>query len=185
MAGRWPRFGKTATYAVIIVAILFELHAAPLNLMRGEPDPDELTMFLKKQKLSGGIIELPIGDSDHIYMLRAADHGHPIVNGSYSFVPALQRELRQLSASEPITDRLLELLEEHRVSYITVHNSLLSPETRTELEDFLKRGVASGRLRFIKAFNPSRREAVERAGLRNDLYAVTKIEPNVPPLEIR
>lgn len=185
MAGRWPRFGKTATYAVIIVAILFELHAAPLKLMRGEPDPDELTLFLKKQKLSGGIIELPIGDSDHIYMLRAADHGHPIVNGSYSFVPALQRELRQLSASEPITDRLLELLEENRVSYITVHNSLLSPETRTELEDFLKRGVASGRLRFIKAFNPSPREALERAGLRNDLYAVTKTEPSAVTLEIR
>ncbi|MDX6611424.1 MAG: hypothetical protein QOD75_610 [Blastocatellia bacterium] len=185
MTGRWPQFGRAATYGVLVVAILFELHAAPLKMMRGEINPDELTLFLKHQKMSGGILELPIGDSDHVYMLRAADHGHPIVNGSYSFVPALQREIRQLSNSEPITDQFLDLLETNKVSYIAVHNSLIGVETRTELEDFFKRGVASGRLKFIKSFPPSPREAQERTGQRNDLYAVMKIAPDAASVELR
>ncbi len=170
MAGRWPRFGKTLTYAVIILAVLVELHAAPLAMMRGETTPDALTLHLKAQKMSGGILELPIGDQDHIYMLRAADHGHPIVNGTYSFVPALQREIRQLSTSEPIPDELLDILEKIPVSYVTVHNSLLAPETRAEMQTFLSRGTASGRLKFIGSF-------ANGGDQNNDLYAVTKTEP--------
>jgi hypothetical protein len=185
VAERWPRYGRAATYTVIIVAILFELHVAPLKMIPGEINADEMTLFLKQQKMSGGMIELPIGDSDHVYMLRAADHGHPIVNGSYSFVPALQRELRQLSSAEPIADRFLDLLEENRVSYITVHNSLLSPQTRKEVADFLKRETDLRRLRFIKSFAPTARETSENEGWRNEVYAVTKIEPDAITLENR
>ena len=173
MHDRWPLFGKGLTYAVIIVAIMFELNAAPLEMRRGEINPDALTLHLKAQKMSGGILELPIGDQDHIYMLRAADHGHPIVNGSYSFVPALQREIRQLSTSEPIPDNLLDILERIPVSYITVHNSRLSPEARAELQTFLSRGTASGRVRFIGSF--------ANGDQNKDLYAVTKTEPGAIP----
>ena len=172
---RWPRFGKTLTYGVIIVAILLELHVAPLKMMRGEIDPDALTLYLKTQKMSGGIVELPASDSDHLYMLRAADHGHPLVNGSYSFVPPLTKEIEELNASQPIPDRLLDIFETIPVSYVTVHRPLLSPERRAALEIFLIRGVATGRLRFIKSFEASNREGTEHS---NDLYAVTKTEPD-------
>jgi hypothetical protein len=172
---RWlPRFGKTLTYGVIIVAILLELHVAPLKMLRGEIDPDALTLYLKARKMSGGIVELPAGDRDHLYMLRAADHGHPLVNGSYSFVPPLTREIEELNASQPIPDRLLDIFETIPVSYVTVHRPFLSPESRAALEIFLIRGVAAGRLRFIKSFEASNREGAEHS---NDLYAVIKTEP--------
>ena len=170
----WPRFGKPLVYVLIVAAILIDLHAVPLQMMRGEADPDALTLDLKSRKMNGGIIELPIGDRDHIYMLRAADHGHPLVNGRYSFVPPLQKEIEQLVANQPISDRLLDILETIPVSYLTVHHALLSPEERDGIESFLERGVATGRLRLIKSFPAAPSEGPEE---RDDLYAVTKTEP--------
>jgi hypothetical protein len=68
----------------------------------------------------------------------------------------------------------LDVLEAIPASYVTVHNSLISPERRLALEDFLKRGTAQGRLRFIRSFGDRWRNGIWQ---RNDLYAVTKTEP--------
>jgi hypothetical protein len=171
---RWFRFGKPVAYAVVVLAILFELHAAPLKMIRGEINPDALTLDLKSRKMSGGIVELPMGEAtDHLYMLRAADHLHPLVNGKYSFVPPLQIEIEQLTAARPIPDRLLDIFESIPVSYVTVHHAFLSPDDQEAIQRFLDRGVAAGRLLFIKSF-----EGVSnRVRQHNDLYAVTKTEP--------
>ena len=172
---RWLRFGKPVAYAVVVLAILFELHAAPLKMIRGEINPDALTLDLKSRKMSGGIVELPMGDAtDHLYMLRAADHLHPLVNGKYSFVPPLQIEIEQLTAARPIPDRLLDIFESIPVSYVTVHHAFLSPDDQEAIQRFLDRGVAAGRLRFIKSFDGDVSNGVRQ---HNDLYAVTKTEP--------
>jgi hypothetical protein len=171
---RQPRFGNAVTYAVIVLAILFELHAAPLQMIRGEVDADALTLDLKSRKMSGGILELPIGDRDHFYMLRAADHGHPLVNGRYSFVPELQRQLEQLTTTQPNPDHLLDILEMIPVSYVTVHYAFLSADERAPIEDLLRRGVASGRLRFVKTVDYRLSDGSLQ---HNDLYAVTRTEP--------
>jgi hypothetical protein len=172
----WPRRGKAITYCVIVLAILFELHAAPLQLIRGEADPDALTLDLKSRKMAGGILELPIGDrADHLYMLRAADHLHPLVNGKDSFVPPLQKQIEQLTTDSPIPDRLLDIFETIPVSYVTVHYAYFSPAERARTESFLNRGVALGRLRFIKSFAVQADDAGDQ---RIDLYAVTRTEPN-------
>jgi hypothetical protein len=171
----WPRFGKPVVYAVIVVAILFELHVAPLKMIRGEVDPDALTLDLKARKMSGGIIELPMGDAtDHLYMLRAADHLHPLVNGKYSFVPPLQLEIEQLTLARPIPDQLLDIFERIPVSYVTVHHAFLSTDDEEATQRFLDRGVATGRLRLIKNFEA---DGIDGVRQHNDLYAVTKTEP--------
>jgi hypothetical protein len=143
--------------------------------MRGEVNPDALTLYLKAKKMSGGIVELPAGERNHLYMLRGADHGHPLVNAIDSFVPPIVREIEQLTASQPIPDRLLDIFETIPVSYVTVHRPFLSPEGRAALEIFLIRGVATGRLRFIESFEASNREGAEHT---NDLYAVIKTQPD-------
>jgi hypothetical protein len=177
IGARWVRFGKPLTYAVVVLAILIELHAAPLKMIRGEINPDALTLDLKSRKMSGGIVELPMGDAtDHLYMLRAADHLQPLVNGKYSFVPPLQIEIEQLTAARPIPDRLLDIFESIPVSYVTVHRAFLSPDDQRAIQGFLDRGVAAGRLRFIKSFDADVSDGVRQ---HNDLYAVTKTEPNV------
>jgi hypothetical protein len=164
---RWrPRFGKLPTYGLIVVVILFELNAAPLELIRGAADPDAMTLDLKSRKMSGGILELPAGDStDHLYMLRAADHGHPLVNGKYSFVPPLQNEIEALTRDYPVPDRFIDLLELIPCSYLVVNHAYLDPSTRASIEGTLGRAIIAGRVRFIRSYDES------------DLYAIVKTEP--------
>jgi hypothetical protein len=174
----WPRFGKQLAFGLIVAAIMIDLHAVPLQMIRGAADPDALTLDLKARKMSGGILELPAGNRDHLYMLRAADHRHPIVNGRYSFVPPLQLEIERMLAEDPIPDELLDKLETIPVSYLTVHYSMMSPEEGATIRKFLERGVANNRLRFIRSFAAA---PGENADQHTELYAVTKTEPNASP----
>jgi hypothetical protein len=172
---RWLRFGKPLVYAVLVLGILFELHATPLKMVTGEIYPDTLTLDLKSRQMTGGILELPMGDpTDHLYMLRAADHLHPLVNGKYSYVPPLQLKIEQLTQTRPIPDELLDIIESIPVSYITLHQALLSTEEQVAFKIFLERGTSAGRLRFVKGFDDVDVNGVKQ---HNELYAVTKIEP--------
>src|SRR5262249_39956639 len=145
LSGKRERL-KLLICIVIVLAILFEQRVTPLPLVRGEPDPDELTLYLKAKNMTGGIVELPAGETSHRYMLRAADHGRPLVTAIDSFISPTEREIEELTASEHISDRLLDLFETIPASYVTVHNSFLAPEKRQALEVFLDRGIAAGRL---------------------------------------
>lgn len=172
---RWLSFGKAVVYALVVVGILFELHATPLKMVRGEIYPDTLTLDLKSRRMAGGILELPMGDpNDHLYMLRAADHLHPLVNGKYSYVPPLQLKIEQLTRTRPIPDELLDIIESIPVSYVTLHQALLSTEEQVAFKIFLDRAVAAGRLRFVRSFDD---EDINGIKQHNDLYAVTKTEP--------
>jgi hypothetical protein len=108
-------------------------------------------------------------------MLRAADHLHPLVTARNSFSPPIEQEIESLTMTQPIPSSLLDLFETIPASYLTVHNSLISPERRLALQIFLNDGISAGRFRFVKSF-----EGGSRYGLRerNDLYAVLKTEPD-------
>ena len=173
--GNWHPRLKPVVYIVIVAALLFELHVAPLNMIRGAADPDAITTDLKGRKMAGALLELPIGDRDHIYMLRAADHRQRIVNGRYSFVPRLQLEIEGLTKTRPVPDRLLEVVEGLPVSFITLHRGLVAPEDLPWLNEFIARAVSAGRLRLIKSFPAAAAEGVDQ---QVDLYAVVKNEPN-------
>ncbi len=164
---------QRAVYGLILVALILELNVAPLKLIRGAVDPDVLTYFLKEQNMRGGIIELPAGERNNLYMLRAADHGKPLVNAHDSFVSPLTLEVEKLTRSEPIPERFMELLEETPVSYLTVHNAFIATGERPALETFLASRVAQGRLRFIRSFADGPADAD-----RKDVYAVTRTEPD-------
>ena len=184
------RFGlrKALTCIVIIAAILFEQRAAPLALIRGEADPDLLSLRLRQTPMAGGIVDLPagpVGTGNQRYMLRAADHGRPIVVATNSFMPPIENEIEELTRKRPIPERLLDLFETIPASYLVVHQTFLSPESRLALQDLLARETTAGRLRFIRRYDY--REGDGLTGY-NDLYAVVKVEPfakseaDVPPL---
>lgn len=161
-------------YCLIILAILFEFRVAPLPLIRGEADPDAITQYLKEQQMSGGIVGLPTSQA-FLYMLRAADHRKPLITANYSFVPPIEYEIEDLSQRQPIPDSFLDLLEEIPASYLAIYNDFFPGEGRVAIEDFLARGTASGRLRFIKSFDAGS----HAAGVgRDDLYVVTNTEPH-------
>jgi hypothetical protein len=170
--GRGAR-AAVLVYALVAAALLFEFRVAPLYFIRGAVEPDEVTLHLKRTEMRGGIVELPAGEfvSNYQYLLRAADHGRPLVTAVSGFITPTEQEIEALSRARPVPERFLELLEQIPASYLVVHNSTLNPESRLALEAFLERGRASNRLRFIRSF-----------GERDDLYAVTKTEPEARAL---
>lgn len=163
-------FRPAMALSLIILAVLFELRAAPLRFERGAIYPDELTLRLKQTPMRGGLVELPTGNGilPHLYMLRAADHGKPLINAISTFVPPHAWEIESLSRTTPIPTKLLDAMEKVPTSYLVIHNPLIEADRRASYESFLAMGVSTGRLRFIK-----------RYGAGDDLYAVVKTEPEV------
>jgi hypothetical protein len=175
-ASRWPR-QRRLPGGVLVTAgalLLFEQRVAPLPLVRGAADPDEVTRFFARTPMRGGIVDLPTSfPGPYEAMLRAADHGKPLVNGVSGFVPPAVDRLEELLAMRPIPDALLDHLEGIPTSYVLVHGSRLEPEERAAYDTFLRRGASLGRLRFSGRFD---------GRLRNDVWAVTRTEPNAAPL---
>jgi hypothetical protein len=162
---RSPRV-PTAVFAALSLALLFELRTFPIFTMHGEVDPDAITIALKQLPMAGGLVELPTSQTNYRYVLRAADHGKPLVNAYAGFEPYKARRIRELAALRPIPDELLDFLEKVPTSYLTVHTSVMAPEERQAVRDFIGRGVASGRLRPAGMFD----------GDRNELWAVVAME---------
>ncbi|MFI5119653.1 MAG: hypothetical protein ACHQM4_04530, partial [Thermoanaerobaculia bacterium] len=174
------RPGAWRAWLVFVVAasvLLFEDRAAPLELTRGEADPDEATLFLAKTAMKGGLVELPSGTEEHGNyrgILRAADHGKPLVTAVSGFLGPVVRLIERKEGQTPIPGDLLDDLEKIPTSYILVHDSWLFPASRLVHRDWLARGMAAGRLRFIKRFD---------GRMRNELYAVVRNEPEAKALE--
>jgi hypothetical protein len=165
-----------AVFALAGLGLLFEDRAAPLDLTRGEADPDEATRFLAKTPMKGGLVELPSGTEDHgnyRAVLRAADHGKPLVTAVSGFSSPIVSRIEEDERKSPIPGELLDFLEELPTSYILVRDSWLSPDTRGPHRDWLARGMAAGRLLFVKRFD---------GRLKNDLYAVVRNEPEARAL---
>lgn len=165
---RYARARLPLVVAVIAALLVYELHAFPLAFNRGEVEPDSLTLRLKETPMRGGLVELPSGLDlyPHRYMLRAADHRRPLVNATSSFISPLTWEITVATREGHIALKFLDLLENIPTSYLVIHNAYVTPERRVDFEIFAARAVATGRLRFIRRFDDA-----------NDLYAVTKIEP--------
>ncbi len=184
-ARRWPARPRLplALFAAACVLLLLEQRVAPLDhrLVRGAADADEATRFLARTPMSGGVVVLPTSfPGPYEAMLRAADHGRPLVNAVSGFTPPVVARLEELLAARPIRDALLDHLEEIPASYLVVQESRLLPEERTALRTVLSRGLESGRLRFAGRFDGRR---------KNDVYAVTRTEPGpvgtFPPWTLR
>jgi hypothetical protein len=164
---RQTRIGATAVYVAIGALLLFEFNAAPLKFMRGDVFPDAVTLRLKETPMRGGIVVLPANaEVNHRHILRAADHGKPLVVGTSGFNPPYEDEIEGLTRTGTINIKLLDLLEKIPVSYLVVQTHLIAPERRADYETFLALAVGSWRLRFIRRFDD-----------RDDLYAVVKTEP--------
>ena len=87
-------------------------------------------------------------------------------------VSRIPAAIEAMTRSRPISDQFLDLLEAIPTSYVVVHNSSLSDESRGELQDFLKRGIDSGRLRLVTRYG--------EGPTSEELFVVTKTEPDSP-----
>ncbi|HZE58541.1 MAG TPA: hypothetical protein VE031_11845 [Chthoniobacterales bacterium] len=164
---RQPRLRPVVVFGLMAGLLLFELNAARLRFVRGEADPDAVTLRLRKTPMRGGVVVLPANASvNHRRILRAADHMKPLITGTSGFDSPYEGRIEFDTRSGPLHDDFIKLLEEIPTSYLVVENRAVAPERRVDYETFLARAVAGGRLRYINRFDG-----------HDDLYAVTKTEP--------
>jgi hypothetical protein len=156
---------------ILCGTILFEQRVAPLDLYRGEADPDELTLRLKQTPMAAGIVELPFdqGLSQYLYTLRAADHARPLITAFSGFSPGIGTKIQELTGKAKIPDSFMDLLESIPCSYLVVHNEFLVPERRLAMDEFLYHQVLANRLTFVRNY--------EKGSSSEDLYAVMRTEP--------
>ena len=165
---RIPRLRPSLIFAVVATLLLFELNASRLRLVRGDVDPDAVTLRLKETPMRGGVVVLPAnGAVNHRHLLRAADHKKPIIVGTSGFNSPYEDQIEIDTRAGPIPEKLMQLFEDAPASYVVIENQLIPPERRIDYENFLANGLVTGRLRFINRFDD-----------RSDLYAVTKTEPD-------
>lgn len=154
-------------FSLACVLLLIELNNAPLYFIRGDVFPDEVTLRLKQTPMRGGITYFPAGiEFEQRYMLRAADHQKPLILGTSGFSPPYVTQIENMTAKGSIPFDLMNLFEEIPASYLVVENQLIPTERQQDFRTFLIRALRAGRLRFINRFDS-----------HNDLYAVTKTEP--------
>jgi hypothetical protein len=162
-----PRLRPAAGFATIAMLLLFEFNAARLRFIRGDVDPDAVTLRLKDTPMRGGIVALPANEHvNHRHVLRSADHMKPNIVGISGFSSSYETAIEAATLSGPIPATFMKFLEEVPASYVVIENNLIAPERRADYETFLASAVIADRLRFINRFDG-----------RDDLYAVVKNEP--------
>jgi hypothetical protein len=162
-----PRLRPGLVFAALGMLLLLELNASRLRFVRGEVDPDAVTLRLKETPMRGGLVVLPAnGGVNHRHLLRAADHKKPMIVGTSGFNSPHEDRIEADTRSGPISATLMQLFEEIPASYVVIENELVPPERRVDYEAFLARAMVEGRLRFINRFDGG-----------SDLYAVVKTEP--------
>ena len=169
--GYW-RLGRSAVVCVLAALLVAELWAAPLAVVRGQAAPDALTLRLRETPMRGGIVHLPVfgaGEQTFEHMIRAADHGKPVITAASSFLPPLVGRIHALSQQRPMQPELIDVLEAAPASYLVVDYSQMSIEELDAIRPLLRHGLNSGRLRFCGRFDDR--------GLK-DLFAVARNEPD-------
>jgi len=160
-------FTGTIVFSLACLLLLLEMNNAPLYFIRGDVYPDQVTQRLKQTTMRGGIMYFPEGpDYNQRYMLRAADHGKPLIIGTSGFMPPNNLELERMLKGGNIPNELIDLLEKIPTSYLVVANELIREDRKQDFQVFLGRMIQADRLRFINRFDG-----------QHDLYAVTKNEP--------
>lgn len=172
---RWERLRRLtpALIGFLAVLLLWENRVAPLTVFRGRPDPDPVSLYLKGIDMKGGLAVFPVQpvdmESPYLSVLRAADHGKPLITGVSGFGLPIPMKIEELANQRPIpVDALMDHLESIPASYLIVREWRLGEVEGRIYHRFLAGAARAGRLRFIKRFGSSEAE---------DLWAVVKIEP--------
>jgi hypothetical protein len=156
---------------VLAAALVAELWAAPLAVVRGYARPDALTLKLKETPMRGGLVHLPVfgaGGQTFEHMARAADHGKPLITAASSFLPPLVTRIHGLSQQRPVPPELLDVLESAPASYLVLDYSQMTLEEIDAVKPLVRHALGAGRLRFCGRFDDR--------GLK-DLFAVVRVEP--------
>jgi len=127
-------------------------------------DPQPADLWLQRTH-AGPLFELPIARINALYLweLRSTTHHVPIFDGISGFEPPLHRTLRE----QPLSDATYALLERNNCHYILARPDWCGYGW-LDVMAWLKRGIAEGRVAFVRRFD---------GGINGDwLFALTRNE---------
>ena len=128
--------------------------------------PAPVDLWLSQTK-AGPLLELPINRLNvlYLYLLRATAHHVPIFDGISGFEPPLHRFLRE----RPIRAVPFEVLERNDCRYILVRPDWYGFQWPDGIQ-WLRRGLAGGRVVFVRRFDSSQGS--------DWLFAMPRVEKN-------
>ena len=147
-------------HALIAIAFLVELHAAPVRWYLADPEPTPVDRWLASRE-NDVIVELPL-DQRHQYgyVLRATHHHRTMINGVSGFTP----RAFELLAGFQFHPDFMSSLERLGAGTVIVHADLLGDHAATA-RAWLREQLAAERLWFVRRFD---------AGIEGDYVFVTR-----------
>jgi hypothetical protein len=141
---------RHAMVAVLCTLAILAEQRAPIRYYYTVAEAPEVYRWLKTAPIEGAVFELPYrrDGSEYRYMLRAATHLRPMINGISSFEPRNVSDLETLDAS------LLTKLRARGASHIIVHTD------RVDASQWLAENAAS--LKLVRRFCSEEVYAIDR-----------------------
>jgi len=99
-------------------------------------------------------------EDNFYYVLWAAAHDFPIVNGFSGFLPQQFEAIQAAMAARPIAPGAASLLAENGVHAILLHRGRAGAEEQSALSPFLASLVAAGRFRPVRVLGRGSRETL-------------------------
>jgi len=147
LRSRLRGWGRLALPLGATALSLAELRAAPVSWFEDDPAPPPAIAWTEARALRGGVLELPMKLEDNFYyVLWAASHDFPIVNGYSGFFPKDFEAVREAFVSRPVAAGAGALLEKNDVDAVLFHRARASAAEQEALSRFLSDSAASGAL---------------------------------------
>jgi hypothetical protein len=171
------RRSGAAVAALLSLALLLELRAAPILWHVGTGRTPAVYRWLAGQQIPGSVFEYPFDFAhDYGYLLHSMRHRKRLANGISGAVPPSHSRLYDAAIGEPITEALVTQLEELGVALVIVHDDVVGAKADA-VRHWVAGEIDRGRLLFLRRF---------AAGVRGDwVFAVTKNFPSASMLAAR
>lgn len=175
LASRVSDKRRALVVPVISVLLLLELQAAPVRWYFFDTKTPAVHQWLAAAPVSGGVLELPIeqnGWGEYIALFRQISHRKPILNGISGYPTKLHSRIKVAMKEPVVPEDLLDDLERAGCGLIVIHNEMW--DTEPHVRAWLRQGIASGRLAFVRRFDH---------GVGGDwVFALTKVEKDAAAL---
>jgi hypothetical protein len=135
---------------VVPFALGWSLWQAPIRWYLPDPNPPAVYRWLRNADVRA-VAELPMDSlsSDYDYLLHAATHRKPVINGVSGFAPPQRVEFSRLSREAP--EQFLDALRAANVDTLIVHADRLGGDSQ-RIRDWLRVELERGRLSFVGMF---------------------------------
>jgi len=132
-------------HALLAIALLIELRAAPIRWYLGTGETPAVYTWLARQKLNGAVLELPM-DQTSVYPYVHWSHVHhkPLINGVSGFKPPDYAALEKESLQTPIPPSFFDHVRARNGALFIVHGDRFS--------EWIQREMQNGRLVHVATF---------------------------------